>query len=227
MHWIKCIVPLLLLQLAYAFIHVRPRFISSPSSRCAVKTIQEHEKVELNRVKDAILRTAIATLALPVFKAYAAQGSIKPPSQAETVNAVNAFQEAFNLMAKAETYAKSKEWQKIGDILSTPPFLNLESNANIIVRSEGLSAEDKKTLGTIKRYGTVADAIIMVGGLSGELKAGGVKMKEGGKLQEGIEDDGAEEEDEEKTINEQEVDKYIKLAKGSLNDVLSIAKKLL
>ena len=31
-------------------------------------------------------------------------------------------------------------------------------------------------IGTIRRYGIVADAIIMIGGLSGELKSGGVKI---------------------------------------------------
>jgi hypothetical protein len=65
--------------------------------------------------------------------------------------------------------------------------------AGVLVRSENLSPDEKVALGTIKRYGVVADAIIMVGGLGAALKAGGITVAGGGgTLQEGIEDSEGE-----------------------------------
>jgi len=81
-------------------------------------------------------------------------------------------------------------------------------------------------LGTIKRYGIVADAIIMLGGLKGELVKGGFKFATEAALQQSIID----EEDEEESnvsgggIDANEVRRYLKLFKDSISDIYRIAK---
>lgn len=83
-------------------------------------------------------------------------------------------------------------------------------------------------LGTIKRYGLVADALIMIGGLSAELKAGGIDyLPKTASLQESIEDDEEDEGDGEKRVNGAEVRKYIGLSRGSLQDIFNIVKGVL
>ena len=78
----------------------------------------------------------------------------------------------------------------IANILNTPAFATLENSFTTLVRSDAISSEDKISLGTIKRYGTVADALIMVGGLGAELRKGGIVVSgEKPKLEESIEDD--------------------------------------
>lgn len=68
----------------------------------------------------------------------------------------------------------------------------------------------------------------MIGGLSGELKSGGIKMPESAGLQQSIEDTEEEEEEEEdKKVNEKEVRKYIKLSRDALNDINKIVTPIL
>lgn len=84
-------------------------------------------------------------------------------------------------------------------------------------------------LGTIKRYGVVADAIIMIGGIGAELKAGGLQVA-GTASANSIEDEGSDEEEEEnapKRVNAGEVKRYAKLAAGSLEDILRIGNPVL
>ena len=66
----------------------------------------------------------------------------------------------------------------------------------------------------------------MVGGLEGQLKSAGYEIKRsGGGLQASIEDE--EENNDPIPINGAEVDKYIKLTKGSLSDILRIGSEVL
>eukprot|EP01038_Epipyxis_sp_PR26KG_P014479 gene14479-19436_t len=124
-------------------------------------------------------------------------------------------------------FSRKGQYQQIADLLSSNDFVNFESAASVLVRSDGLTAEDKIALGTIKRYGVVADALIMLGGLAGELKAGGYSIKSTPSAQQAITDDGDEDSDEVKVVNPNEVNKYIRLSHDSLGDVLKIIKPLL
>jgi len=70
----------------------------------------------------------------------------------------------------------------------------------------------------------------MLGGLSAELKAGGIDyMPKTAALQASIEDEdeGDEEEKERKVVNAAEVRKYIGLSKGSLQDIFKIVSPIL
>jgi hypothetical protein len=134
-----------------------------------------------------------------------------------------------------EESAANKEWQKIGDLLSSEPYQTLEGAFLVLVRSEAIPAEDKVTLGTIKRYGVVADALIMQGGLASELRAGGVKVAGGGSIQsieDGGDDDDEDDESAEKKdavirVNYPEARKYLKLFRDSLSDIYRIGAPVL
>eukprot|EP00596_Hydrurales_sp_CCMP1899_P010951 CAMPEP_0119043708 /NCGR_PEP_ID=MMETSP1177-20130426/25092_1 /TAXON_ID=2985 /ORGANISM="Ochromonas sp, Strain CCMP1899" /LENGTH=130 /DNA_ID=CAMNT_0007012407 /DNA_START=289 /DNA_END=678 /DNA_ORIENTATION=- len=126
----------------------------------------------------------------------------------------------------SEAAAKS-EWQVIGDLLSTKPYMKFDEMCTTLVRSDNVSAEDKQALGTIKRYGLVADAIIMLGGLGAELKGAGIKVA--GVEFQGIPDEGESDEDEEEggkkaapRVNGGEVRRFIKLSKDALGDMYRI-----
>ena len=107
-------------------------------------------------------------------------------------------------------------------------FKNLENAATIMVRSEALSQEDKTTLGTIRRYGIVADALIMLGGLAGELKSGGIKTTYGGgEINKDLDDDDETDTKDETKLNTSEVKKYLKLSKDSLQDIYNVVKPVL
>ena len=95
----------------------------------------------------------------------------------------------------------------------------------MLVRSDAVSAEDKVSLGNIKRHGTVADAIIMIGGLGAEMAAGGLAVAGAGDNAKDIGDDDNGE--AVKTVNVSEVKRYAKLAAGSVQDILRIGEPIL
>lgn len=188
-------------------------------------TINSRQKgLLLNRIVSGIIGTVLVNNNVNVVNAV--QGKITPATKEEARDSVQQLKLAMTKMNEISALASKSEYQKIGDILSDKPFSNFDALMNILVRSQELSAEDKISLGTIKRYGVVADAIIMIGGLQGALKAGGIQISKQSGLQEEIEDD----EDDDistKVVDVAEVTKYIKLSQNSLNDIYKIVKRIL
>jgi hypothetical protein len=113
------------------------------------------------------------------------------------------------------------DWQAVGEGLQRKEFKNFENSATVLVRCEKLSAEDKTTLGTIRRFGIIADFLITLGGLEGELKTGGILASD---EDAGIVDEGA---DGEVNVNRGEALKFLRLAIGSLQDIDRISETLL
>lgn len=177
------------------------------------------------------LAFAAAIIAKPL-KATAVQGSVKAATLAESKVAAKQIQDCLEGISKMEKLASGGEYQKVADVYSTPTFSTLETAAGVLVRSEALSPDDKVTLGTIKRYGVVADALIMLGGLGSELRAGGIQVAGGGGLQEAITEDSSDDDDENTssdapTVNGGEVKRYLKLSKDALGDIYKIVKPIL
>ena len=175
--------------------------------------------------------SAAMVVALPASAAFAVQGSIKASTLAETKLAVEQVKTCLDGLRSMEEAASKQEWQVIGDLLSTKPYMKFEEAATILVRSDNVSAEDKQSLGTIKRYGLVADAIIMLGGLGAELKGAGIKVA--GVEFQGIPDGGDEDDDDEEEVaktprvNGGEVRRFIKLSKDALGDIYRIVAPIL
>ena len=86
--------------------------------------------------------------------------------------------------------------EKAAAALQAPPLVAFEENATIIVQAPVLTVEDKKAIGTIRRYGVAADVIIMVGGLGEALDNGDVRQAKS----------------------------FLAKAKGSLDEVIGVAR---
>mmetsp|Transcript_7987 Transcript_7987/g.13270 ORF Transcript_7987/g.13270 Transcript_7987/m.13270 type:complete len:226 (+) Transcript_7987:33-710(+) len=161
---------------------------------------------------------------------YAVQGSIKTSTVEESKSAVTTVKKCLDGVGKMDALAAKGDYAEIGKLLSAQEFQDFEKAATVLVRSDALTADEKVALGTIKRYGLVADAIIMIGGLGGELRSGGIKVAGGGS-DNGIESDSDEDEsdseDEKPKVNGPEVKKYIKLSKDSLSDVYKIVAPIM
>ena len=204
--------------------------------RAAPRSLAASESALRRRVTGfgAAAVLAAAVTARPVL---AVSGSVQKASLEETQAAARQLLSMAKDMEQMEKLGAKGDWEGVATILSSKAFVEFDATANVLVRSDSVSAEDKVALGTIKRYGVVADAIIMMGGLGSVLRAGGVKSMaktvSAYADQKAIIDDEAdeaEEEDEERRgVNEAEATKYIKLVKGSLADINRIvaASKIL
>jgi len=207
--------------------------------RAAPRSLAASESALRRRVTGfgAAAVLAAATAAVTARPALAVSGSVQKASLEETQAAARQLLSMAKDVEQMEKLGAKGDWEGVATILSSKAFVEFDATANVLVRSDSVSAEDKVALGTIKRYGVVADAIIMMGGLGSVLRAGGVKSMaktvSAYADQKAIIDDEAdeaEEEDEERRgVNEVEATKYIKLVKGSLADINRIvaASKIL
>merc|ERR1719183_189000 len=65
---------------------------------------------------------------------------------------------------------ESKDWVGITELLGQPEFDKIEDNLLKLVNGPVLNTDDKKTIGTRKRYGIAADVIYGVGGVKGAIE---------------------------------------------------------
>lgn len=175
----------------------------------------------------AVIASATGALMIAVKKSEAVSGAVSKSTVEESQTAARQLLEMSRKVTEMEKMSGGGDWEGVAGILNDRLFTDFDKIASVLVRSDDISAEDKIALGTIKRYGLVADAIIMIGGLGAVLKAGGVKgMKSGGSAyadQKAIEDDEEDEEDDSnsatKTVDSAEAIKFVKLVKGALGDI--------
>ena len=164
-------------------------------------------------------------------RAFAVSGSIKSSTLAESKEAVGVVKKCIDSVVDMERAVAAGDYNEVGRLLSGKEFLDFEKAATVLVRSDALNADEKVSLGTIKRYGLVADAIIMIGGLSGELKQGGIQVAGGSNPNAAnIEED--EEEDDgspgnRPSVNGPEVRKYLKLSKDALLEIYKVVVPIL
>lgn len=154
----------------------------------------------------------------------AVSGAVQKATASETQQAARKLQKMAKQVVEMEEMGAKAEWEGVAAILSSRDFVDFDKIANVLVRSDEVSAEDKVALGTIKRYGVVADALIMMGGLGSVLRAGGVKGMSAATSAYAdqaaiLDDDETAEDDEVKTVDTKEAVKFIKLIKGSLADI--------
>lgn len=101
--------------------------------------------------------------------ASAVKGAVQSSSLADTKIAVETIVKARDATNDMDKMANGGDYSSIAKLLNSKTFGDLEVAFTTLVRSDAISSEDKLSLGTIKRYGTVADALIMIGGLGSEL----------------------------------------------------------
>ena len=91
------------------------------------------------------------------------KGDYSPADGAAAFKDIVAARKALD---RAEGMIKSNDWAGVNDLLGAAPVSTFENSALVLVQSKALkNPEDIKAIGTIKRYGVGADAIIMLGGL--------------------------------------------------------------
>ena len=219
----KRLVTLLLLLLFVSFSHGVRNNLDVSTVNQFVKARKASQISKVTRV--STLLTANALLSLPQ-PSRAVQGKVGTSSLEDTKAAVRTIQAARDSTNDMEKLAYDNDYAGVAKLLNSKLFRDLEPAFTTLVRSDAISSEDKISLGTIKRYGTVADALIMLGGLTSELRAGGYTFDvEKPKLEQAIED--YEEEEEKKTLDPSEVKRYIKLTHDSLNDIYRIGLPVL
>ena len=164
----------------------------------------------------------------------AARASAKDVTESSLADSKKAAQTIKDAIAKVgEIEAAGTDYEKMGKILGEKCFTEFSDNAYILTKSSALTPDDRVALGTIKRYGVVADAIIMMGGLAEALRAGGIEVAGGGGGyidQAPIIDSDSDLDDEDTTdkkVNANEVKKYIKLTRGAFQDIDKVGYKFL
>ncbi|GAB5037648.1 Hypothetical protein NocV09_09400100 [Nannochloropsis oceanica] len=211
---------LVLPMLAAAFL-VRPvrqqrmrlSMSSFPSSSCALAS---------RRAALSGKVTAAAASFFLLSNPTPALAGVKPSTAEESIKAAREIKAGLKSLAEMQVAASKADWETVKTLLSRPEFKNFDSTATTLVRSDLLTAEDKTSLGTIRRFGLTADYIIMIGGLETELRVGGVLPP----LKDAIED-LEDEEGNGKSVNRGEAVKFVKLARGSLQEIDRISSSVL
>ena len=147
---------------------------------------------------------------------------VKASTAEESLKAAREIKAGLKSLAEMQVAAAKADWETVKMLLQRPEFKNFDNTATTLVRSDLLTAEDKTSLGTIRRFGLTADYIIMIGGVETELRAGGVLPP----LKGAIEDE-EDEEGNEKSVNRGEAVKFVKLARGSLQEIDRISSTVL
>jgi len=90
---------------------------------------------------------------------------------ADTVAAWNTLMDVMDtLNGEATELTKAKDWDGLTELLSTKDFAEMEDNLLKLVNGPVLNTDDKKSIGTRKRYGIAADVIYGIGGIKGAIE---------------------------------------------------------
>ena len=103
----------------------------------------------------------------------AAVSALQPALAANRVNskedasaAVGRIRVARAALDDVSAAIASKSFEDAQALLESPSITGFEKDCTILVQSTVLPSDEKKAIGTIRRYGVGADVVIMLGGLS-------------------------------------------------------------
>lgn len=227
------IVPALLLLSLLAFAASYAVF-PSPSGNSGFKIAMmsaESPKSEVGRMQNSAKGAVGIAASLLLTAARVSAKDVTESSLADSKKAAQTIKDALTKIGEIE--AAGTDYPKMGKLLGEKCFTQFSDNAYILTKSSAVTPDDRIALGTIKRYGVVADAIIMMGGLAEALRAGGIEVAGGGggySDQAPIIDadsDTDDEDESEKKVNPAEVKKFIKLTKGAFLDIDKITGPIL
>ena len=123
--------------------------------------------VDVSRRRALQLHAFSAPVAVPPLIAVApAHAASRKYSAADASKAFAELKAARAALDAVDKPLAGGDLEKAAAALQAPPLVAFEDNATIIVQAPVLTAEDKKAIGTIRRYAVAADVIIMTGGLS-------------------------------------------------------------
>lgn len=87
-------------------------------------------------------------------------------SKEDATAAVGRIRVARAALERVSAALASERFDDARALLESPSVTGFEKDCTILVQSTVLDAEDKKAIGTIRRYGVGADVLIMIGGLA-------------------------------------------------------------
>mmetsp|Transcript_9423 Transcript_9423/g.21547 ORF Transcript_9423/g.21547 Transcript_9423/m.21547 type:complete len:228 (-) Transcript_9423:176-859(-) len=125
------------------------------------------EKVETRRDALKFLASGAALLALP----KTSEAKRVTATNEETVAAVKTLVLVQTELKTIDEMLKGKDFPGVLKLLEQPEFAELEQNLLRLVNGPILNADDKKVIGTRKRYGIAADVFYGVGGIKAGIEA--------------------------------------------------------
>ena len=69
-------------------------------------------------------------------------------------------------LEQVDKLLRASDLASVAPLLARPPFSSFKANALALVQGPGLGAEEKKEIGTEKRFGLAADVLITLNGLT-------------------------------------------------------------
>ena len=157
---------------------------------------------ERNSNRRSLLKSIIA---IPLFWNHKKKDAYSKSNIKPEIAFKNLQKAQEELLYAQKTYLPKKDYEGLRDYLSNDA-INMNEydlNAASLLESKALDIESKKAIGTIRRYGVGADVIIMYGSLKGEID---------------------EENQENDSVNFNNVDKYLKRTLDSLAEVILICR---
>ena len=135
------------------------------AARCTVAPVPRREA--MGRVLSTLVGAGTVVGAVPC-------SSVAKPTKAsaeDTIAAWNVLVDAMEKLDKSVVapLVEAKDWDGILELLGQPEFTTMEDNLLKLVNGPVLNTDDKKTIGTRKRYGTAADVLYGIGGVKGAI----------------------------------------------------------
>lgn len=143
----------------------------------------------------ALAGAGLSSFAKPAFAA-SLLAEKKVYTAADASYAFGDIVAARSALDRIDGLVRSGDFASVSKVLSGPPISAFKQDALVLVQAPVLDPEDKKQIGTVKRFGLGADVVIMLGGLS----------------------DAVESEDSASALS------FGKKAKASLDEVIAIGK---
>mmetsp|Transcript_60561 Transcript_60561/g.138432 ORF Transcript_60561/g.138432 Transcript_60561/m.138432 type:complete len:177 (-) Transcript_60561:266-796(-) len=118
----------------------------------------------------AAMGVVAGALALALAPARPAQAAKAKATTEQVVAAVASLRAAQGALPAIAELIEAADWDGTLAALSTPDFENIEASLLTLVNGPTLNIDDKKVIGTRKRYGIAADVIYGVGGVKGSIE---------------------------------------------------------
>mmetsp|Transcript_47017 Transcript_47017/g.98452 ORF Transcript_47017/g.98452 Transcript_47017/m.98452 type:complete len:230 (-) Transcript_47017:111-800(-) len=129
----------------------------------------------LSELSDVNRRQFLGKVLLTTASFLAASQSVQAkPTKATAEETVDAWKNliiARDLLKTADGLVEKKDWPSILDLLENDTFKNMETSLLKLVNGPILNQDDKKTIGTRKRYGIAADVLFGIGGVQSAIAA--------------------------------------------------------
>mmetsp|Transcript_12578 Transcript_12578/g.39620 ORF Transcript_12578/g.39620 Transcript_12578/m.39620 type:complete len:181 (-) Transcript_12578:136-678(-) len=114
----------------------------------------------------SVAGSSLAGSALALAFAGPSLAAMKAYSAADAADAVRRMRLSRMALEDVRTAVAAGRFADALALVQAAPISGFENDCTVLVQSSAIDAEDKKSIGTIRRYGIGADVLIMLGGLA-------------------------------------------------------------